>query len=111
MPDGFPSNVLKSCSAELYGVTGFIPLCWKSSFLVPLRRYRKRGLVESYEGSGKLSAVTHLFEQTIYHHIISLYHHILKYAGVVFELFFPLSFNPILVSFDLVYTIQLHDAY
>ena len=72
-PDGIPAFVLKKCADFLYIPltdmfnsslsSGYFPILWKESFIVPLYKNGSRFDIGNYRGIAKLSAIPKLFEK------------------------------------------------
>lgn len=86
-PDGIPAFILKKCADFLYIPltdmfnsslsSGYFPVLWKESFIVPLYKNGSRFDIANYRGIAKLSAIPKLFEKLVTSRLVH------KFSGIV----------------------------
>lgn len=74
-PDGVPSILLKECAVVLSApltmlfnrslVEGYFPMCWRTSYVVPLHKSGLKTNVKNFRPIGKLSSIPKLFEALV----------------------------------------------
>lgn len=79
-PDNIPAIFLKNCSSSLAGClkcifnislkTGYFPIKWKSSLIIPIFKTGDRSCVSNYRGISILSTIPKLFEKLVYDFLI-----------------------------------------